>query len=110
MAEIGLYEAMRTTRAVRRLRPDPVPDAVLRRVFEAATWAPSGGNRQPWRVIAVRDAAIKRTCASSTRALGALRERPAPRRSSSCRAEAVREASACCALATTSRRTSHEHR
>src|SRR5262250_2560484 len=53
MAEIGLYEAMRTTRAVRRLRPDPVPDAVLRRVIEAATWAPTGGNRQPWRVIVV---------------------------------------------------------
>jgi len=56
---IELYEAMRTTRAVRRLRPDAVPDAVLRRVLEAATWAPSGGNRQPWRAIAVRDAAIK---------------------------------------------------
>jgi len=34
MAEIGLYEAMRTTRAVRRLRPDPIPDDVLRRVIE----------------------------------------------------------------------------
>ena len=55
MAEIGLYEAMRTTRAVRRLRPDPIPDAVLRRVIEAATWAPSGGNRQPWRIVVVRD-------------------------------------------------------
>jgi nitroreductase len=61
MSEIGLYEAMASTRAVRRLRPDPIPDAVLRRVFEAATWAPSGGNRQPWRVIAVREPAIKRT-------------------------------------------------
>ncbi|HSP98153.1 MAG TPA: nitroreductase family protein [Candidatus Dormibacteraeota bacterium] len=61
MSEIGLYEAMASTRAVRRLRPDPIPDAVLRRVLEAATWAPSGGNRQPWRVIAVRDPAIKRT-------------------------------------------------
>jgi nitroreductase len=60
MAEIGLYEAMRTTRAVRRLRPDPIPDDVLRRVIEAATWAPSGGNRQPWRIVAVRDAAKKR--------------------------------------------------
>jgi nitroreductase len=60
MAEIALYEAMQTTRAVRRLRPDPVPDAVLRRVIEAATWAPSGGNRQPWRIIAVRDAEKKR--------------------------------------------------
>lgn len=55
MAEIGLYEAMRTLRAVRRLRPDPVPDDVLHRVLEAATWAPTGGNRQPWHVIVVKE-------------------------------------------------------
>jgi nitroreductase len=55
MAEIELYEAMRTLRAVRRLRPDPIPDEVLHRVLEAATWAPTGGNRQPWRVIVVKD-------------------------------------------------------
>jgi nitroreductase len=60
MTDIGLYEALRTTRAVRRLRPDPVPDDVLRRVIEAATYAPSGGNRQPWRIVAVRDAETKR--------------------------------------------------
>jgi nitroreductase len=45
MAAIELYEAMRTLRAVRRLRPDPIPNDVLRRVLEAATWAPTGGNR-----------------------------------------------------------------
>jgi nitroreductase len=55
MAEIGLYEAMRTLRAVRRLRRDPIPDDVLHRVLEAATWAPTGGNRQPWRIIVVKD-------------------------------------------------------
>jgi nitroreductase len=60
MPEIGLYEAMRTLRAVRRLKPDPIPDDVLRRVLEAATWAPSGGNRQPWRIIAVKDPERKR--------------------------------------------------
>jgi nitroreductase len=60
MGEIGLYEAMRTTRAVRRLRPDPIPDDVLRRVLEAATWAPSGGNVQPWRIVVVKDAAKRR--------------------------------------------------
>jgi len=54
--EIGVFEAMSTLRAVRRLRPDPVPDAVLRRVLEAASWAPTGGNVQPWRVVVVRDA------------------------------------------------------
>lgn len=59
MAPVDVYEAMRTTRAVRKLRPDPIPDDVLRRVLEAATWGPTGGNRQPWRVIAVRDAAKK---------------------------------------------------
>jgi nitroreductase len=59
MAEIGIYEAMRTLRAVRRLRPDPIPDDVLRRVLEAATWAPTGGNRQPWRIIVVKDRALK---------------------------------------------------
>jgi len=59
MAEIGLYEAMRTLRAVRRLRPNPIPDEVLHRVLEAATWAPTGGNRQPWRVIVVKDRSRK---------------------------------------------------
>jgi nitroreductase len=60
MADHELYSIMQTTRAVRRLRPEPIPDAVLRRVLQAATWAPSGGNRQPWRIIAVRDAEAKR--------------------------------------------------
>ncbi len=36
MADIGLYEAMSTLRAVRRLRPDPIPETTLRRVVEAA--------------------------------------------------------------------------
>lgn len=60
MGEMGVYEAMSTLRAVRRLRPDPVDDDVLRRVIEAASWAPTGGNAQPWRVIAVRDPGRKR--------------------------------------------------
>ena len=57
---MDLYEAMSTCRAVRRHRPDPIPDAVLRRVLEAAIWAPTGGNAQPWRIVAVRDAAKRR--------------------------------------------------
>jgi len=55
-----LYEAMSTLRAVRRLRSDPIPEDVLQRVLTAATWAPTGGNRQPWRIVAVRDPAKKR--------------------------------------------------
>jgi len=59
MADIGLYDAMSTLRAVRRLRPDPIPDDVLERVLQAAAWAPSGGNQQPWRVVVVTDPALK---------------------------------------------------
>ena len=59
MKEMGIYETMRTLRAVRRLRPDPIPDDVLHRVLEAATWAPTGGNVQPWRIVAVKDRALK---------------------------------------------------
>jgi len=50
-----LYEVMSTMRAVRRLRTDPIPDDVLERVLQAACWAPTGGNKQPWRVIVVKD-------------------------------------------------------
>ena len=54
MPDIALYDALSTLRAVRRLRPDPVPDDVLHRVLDAARFAPTGGNRQPWRMIVVR--------------------------------------------------------
>jgi nitroreductase len=54
--DIALFEALRTTRAIRRLKPDPVPFALIRKVCEAGTFAPSGGNRQPWHFIAVTDA------------------------------------------------------
>lgn len=50
-----LYEAMSTLRAVRKLRTDPIPHDVLERVLQAACWAPTGGNQQPWRVIVVTD-------------------------------------------------------
>ncbi len=60
---MDLYEAMSTLRAVRRLRPDPIPDDVLRRVLQAACWAPTGGNQQPWRIVAVSDPDLKRQVA-----------------------------------------------
>ncbi len=63
MGEVDLYEAMSTLRAVRRLRPDPIPPDVLHRVLQAATWAPTGGNAQPWRVVAVELAEKKEVLA-----------------------------------------------
>jgi len=53
--ELPLLEGIRTTRAIRRLRSGPVPRALLRKVCEAGTFAPSGGNRQPWFFIAVTE-------------------------------------------------------
>lgn len=52
-----LFECIRTARAIRRLKPDPVPRALVRKVCEAGTFAPSGGNRQPWLFIAVTEPA-----------------------------------------------------
>ena len=52
-----LIDAMRTTFAARDFTGEPVPDSVLHRILDAARFAPSGGNRQGWRVIVVRDAA-----------------------------------------------------
>lgn len=57
--EIGLFEAMYTQRAIRHLKSDPVSDDIIEKLIEAASKAPSGGNRQPWRFIVIRDADVK---------------------------------------------------
>jgi len=54
-----LFEIIRTTRAMRRLKPDPVPDALIRKIIEAGVCAPNGGNSQRWRFLVVKDRAIK---------------------------------------------------
>ena len=48
----GLFEIMRSTRSMRRLKPDPLPDALIRQVLEAGTCAANGGNMQGWRFLA----------------------------------------------------------
>lgn len=50
-----LLEALATTRAIRRLRPDPIPETDLAKILFAATRAPSGSNRQPFRFVVLRD-------------------------------------------------------
>lgn len=54
---VELLEGLRTTRAIRRYRPEPVPDEVLRDILFAATRAPSGSNRQPFRFMVFSDSA-----------------------------------------------------
>lgn len=52
---MDISEALYTTRAMRRVRPDPVPEAVQQRILDAAIRAPSGGNAQSWRFLLVDD-------------------------------------------------------
>jgi len=52
-----LFDAMSTQRSMRRLKADPVPDAVIRQILDLTICAPSGGNRQGWSFVIVRDQA-----------------------------------------------------
>ncbi len=56
---MDVREALYTTRAMRRVRPDPIPQAVQARILDAATRAPSGGNAQSWRFMLVDDPDVK---------------------------------------------------
>ncbi len=57
---VGLLEGLTTTRAIRRYTDEPVPDGVLRDILFAATRAPSGSNRQPFRFVVLQDGARAR--------------------------------------------------
>lgn len=56
-----LFEIIQTTRSMRRLKPDPVPEALIQKILEAGVCGPSGGNMQHWRFVVVQDATIKQT-------------------------------------------------
>jgi nitroreductase len=56
---MDIYEALYTTRAMRRCKPDPIPVDVQKRILDAAVRAPSGGNTQNWRFMLVDDPGIK---------------------------------------------------
>jgi len=60
---MDVYTAMRTAPSTRDFRTDPVPTEVVYRVLDNARFAPSGGNRQGWHVIAVDDPALRQTMA-----------------------------------------------
>jgi nitroreductase len=56
---LDVIEAIWSTRSMRRLKPDPIPDEVLHTIFDAAIRAPSGSNQQTWGFIVVRDPKLK---------------------------------------------------
>lgn len=61
MPAMELFEGIRTLRSVREFSEEPVSEEALRRVLDLAVCAPSGGNRQPWEFIVIRDPATRRT-------------------------------------------------
>ncbi len=66
---MDLLDVMRTTFAARDFTPDPVPDSVIAEILESARFAPSGGNRQGWKVLVIRDPdtrAVIRACIEPT--------------------------------------------
>lgn len=56
---MDLLEALYTTRAMRRVAPDPVPDEAAAAMLDAAIRAPSGGNSQNWRFLIIRDPGVR---------------------------------------------------
>jgi len=60
MSDIGLFEAMYSARAMRRLKADPVPEEIITKILDAAIRAPSAGNSQDWVFVVVRDPELRR--------------------------------------------------
>jgi nitroreductase len=82
--QIALLEAIHTARSLRRFRPEPVPEALLEQVLDAAIRAPSAGNAQNWAFVLVRDTALREALGAVYRkasriadAMYAARGRPA---------------------------------
>ena len=59
MGDGELFEIIHNTRAMRRLKPDPVPDALIAKILQAGICAPNGGNTQRWRFLVIKDRAVK---------------------------------------------------
>src|SRR5256885_8643284 len=70
--QMPLVEAMLTQRAIRRLRPDPIDDAIVLRCIEIGLKAPTSSNGQNWEWIVVKDPAVKQKLAAQYRQAWAL--------------------------------------
>ena len=77
---MSLFDAIHSQRAIRHFSAQPVSDEAIATILNAAIHAPSGGNRQPWRFVVIRDADLKRRLGqwylaawqAATAAMGAL--------------------------------------
>ena len=70
--DVNVFEAIHTARALRRFKPDPVPDQVIAKVLDAAICAPSAGNGQNWLFVVVKDPEQRRKLGEIYRRAGAM--------------------------------------
>lgn len=59
MSTTDLFECMRNSHSIRQFKSDPIPESALTRILEAACWAPSAGNLQPWYFYVVKNQKMK---------------------------------------------------
>lgn len=62
---MDLHQFLRSRRSIRRFKPDPVPDSVIKNILTTSTYAPSAHNRQPWRFCVVTDVSAKQKLADA---------------------------------------------
>ncbi len=73
---MDVLEAIKGRRSVRAFKPDDVPNAVVEQLIDAARWAPSAGNIQPWEFIIVRNPELKRKLAEAALGQRFIEEAP----------------------------------
>ena len=57
---MDVFEALYTTRAMRRVKEDPIPEDVIKSIIDSAIRAPSGSNRQDWKFVVVTDKDVRK--------------------------------------------------
>ena len=57
----AFFDIVKNRRSIRRSKPDPVPDEYITKIIDAARWAQSGANAQPWEFIVVKDKKLRET-------------------------------------------------
>ena len=57
---MDVFQAVTTRRSIRKFKPDPIPEALIREILGAARWSPSWGNTQPWEIVVVSGESLER--------------------------------------------------
>jgi nitroreductase len=72
----AVLDAIRERRSIRQFRDEPVGEGDVRAILDAARWAPSGMNNQPWRFVVIRNRVVKENVAKQTRYGDMIRDAP----------------------------------